>query len=58
MRKQVLFQGIEPDIKANFKAACARNGRSMKSVLIDYMVKYSNEDKRRDNPRNSKRAQN
>jgi hypothetical protein len=40
----VNVRDISPHIKAQFKAACARRGRSMRQVLEDFMMNYAAKD--------------
>jgi hypothetical protein len=44
---QLLIQGVDGNVKADFKAACAKRKTTMKKVLTSFMEKYSKPDKRR-----------
>lgn len=37
---QILIQGVDGDIKANFKAACAKRNTTMKEEFIAFMQTY------------------
>lgn len=38
--KDFLLRGIPENIMRKFKAACAAKGRTMKDVLIEFMVEF------------------
>lgn len=39
--KQILIQNIPSDLKADFKAACAKRRKAMRTVLLNFMKSYS-----------------
>lgn len=40
-QSKLLLEGIPKDLKLTFKAACARAGKSMKSVIIKFMNDFA-----------------
>jgi hypothetical protein len=39
--KNYLLKGIPQEVLRNFKAACAAKGKTMKHVIIEFMIKFS-----------------
>jgi len=48
----IFLKNLDPTMKAMFKAACARRGRSMKEVLVSFMVELIKADEDPDDPEN------
>lgn len=40
-RDTMFVEGIPADVRANFKAACAKKQETMKDVLIKFMMTYA-----------------
>jgi antitoxin component of RelBE/YafQ-DinJ toxin-antitoxin module len=38
--KTLIVKDIDEKVKNEFKAACAKNGRTMAAVLIELMMRY------------------
>jgi hypothetical protein len=39
--KTFLLKGIPEDVLRNFKAACAAKGKTMKDILIQFMITFA-----------------
>jgi len=37
-----MIHNVDPELKAKFKAACARDGKTMKEVVLKFLNRYAN----------------
>ena len=38
----LMIHNVDPEIRARFKAACARDGKTMREVVLKFLNRYAN----------------